>query len=198
MAKKISISGPASSGKSTLVNDLYPTLPDVERDSGIKVSVYKENSRQLWSEDYQDKYPTYDDLLADRKTWSKFQNQLVDLTVTQLNTNYEEFDIVIFDGGALENIVYTLLHDNSQSKYFSDSIIRSFKAMCDTDFIFKTTCLGFIEDDNFRTLDLGVRQAEIALYDRIQPACGFHILPLGRVDRINDVLKFLPKIVMVR
>lgn len=103
----IGISGPACTGKTTLLEDLKPELERLCASGGIKLEIRTERIRHLYQQRYHDIYATLDDLLGADPL--ELDLALAEMFRAETDLRSGCGELIIYDRTALDVAAYTSL-----------------------------------------------------------------------------------------
>lgn len=174
------ISGPSSTGKSTLLAELKKHLPDAV--------FVQEWARHLFETKYKSEYRDLDHLLAEKAY--EFQTELAKMTVG----NSIPGKTVIVDRAPLDIFIYSLLNMGGVGVKGLMEIMQIVISSCqDVDAVFMTKDLGFYEDDGLRSdLYRKNRQTEVYMFEHYPDAMMKNViwLPNNTDERVQTILSY--------
>lgn len=146
-----SLTGPASSGKTTILNGLKAVLPTFAQAKGLEVVFQEERVRSIFEQEFQEEYGTFENLMAQRPL--EFQLRASEVLMADAFAHQSRDIIVIADRAALDMLVYTTINI---ARGFRDPWIETMifgnlkKAMLRVDKVFMTRPLPLVVNDGFR------------------------------------------------
>lgn len=198
----LSISGPSSTGKTTLINDLYKNGNVLKSLTGTEnVVKVEETARGLFTEHFGKKYPSFEELLKNGADTMEFEF-IVARDQIHKYAKYAQDNTTLYlcDRCPLDTMVYLALNyqyanqkvrESYSSRY--QSMLTNLKDCYDRSAsqmrVYKTLPFSdeSIEDDGFRPMQYVYRrQAELLAFDLL--TTDLLILPSDRQERVQVVL----------
>jgi len=113
----IFVSGASSSGKTTIVNDLYAHLTIL----GHRCCVYSEIARYVFEKRFKETFGSIDKLAKDSKMYTIYQQYILCETIDRIkeimSLRMNDTNIFIFDRHPIETIAYTLLYSKADDDF---------------------------------------------------------------------------------
>lgn len=201
----IALSGPASTGKTTLINKLMEHEDKLKDILGVKkvVSV-SETARKIFDEEFKETYVTFENLVNDDLDIMRFQNMVAKDQIEKFHQEYmyNNDTLYLLDRGPLDTMIYTSLNyhhlksnvvKNLVRDIYEDTMVRlldTYRKSNDSGYYFCTVGSSDVIDDGFRPLSyINRRNAELVAFDMIRgQMC---TLPEGLDSRVDYILKHL-------
>lgn len=199
----IAISGPSSTGKTTLLQDLYHrnNVLTLATDAS-EVILVKETARSLFEDYFSDRYVTFEELLGNDRDTIEFEILVAKDQIASYN-EYNENSSVLYlcDRCPLDTMVYLALNYQYASKEVREeysnrylSIMRElFDCYNNSDIrVYRTFPFPdeSIEADGFRPIQyIYRRQAELMAFDLVN--VDLVELPDNRHDRVETIMNDL-------
>ena len=196
----ITISGPSSTGKTSLLESLKDYQDFIERVAKRPVVFGKESIREVVSQRYGQK--SLQDIFADPEESIKLQFEVARYNQDLYASLMKNSDVLhIYDRGPLDNLIYTLLCYNSAPEKLLQKYSKDFSKYCalnralsnciNTIFLTKIDYyMDHPEDDGFRPeLFSALRKVEIELFNTIFEKNNRVVnLPSSSSERLSAVL----------
>lgn len=197
----LNITGPASTGKTTLVNDLKSYTEELKKIFNVEeVKVLHETARGIFDRYFSNKYSTLEELLGNSRDAIEYHRYI---TINQLQTmsKYSNMPdtLLICDRCELDTMVYlSLNYHNIQDESLREELEVLYREMLrqlhesflqSNNITFRTLPFKDVEHDGFRPgLYDVLRQSECLGFDMITESVSI-LLPSGREERVNFILE---------
>lgn len=185
----LSISGPASTGKSTILSDLLKVKDKIEKmTEGLPVKFNTEGARHVWTDIYSKQYETIDDLMKDSDAFIRWQLDLV--AEYAESTKDQNSHLLITDRCELDCLVYTMMKGDQSNPGYLRVLERINKIKNDPTrhtTVYLTTDLGFVSQDGMRAMTYD-RDLETHLFRVLSGMYSTRSILPDRATRINQIL----------
>lgn len=189
----IGLSGPASTGKTTIFNSIKPHIQAFATAQGLTVHFIEERVRSIFQREFSGEFSSLEELLDNDPL--RFQLRLSEAFVDDAYAARTRHELIVTDRVGLDVLVYTNVNmmRGFRDPALENRIFRNLKAtMQKVDRIFMTRPLPSIEADGFRPPQYAAalnRSYEESLFDVLGGTYPHTVwLPSGREERINLIM----------
>lgn len=189
----VGLSGPASTGKTTILESIKEPLQAFAEKKGLNVMFREEQAREVFKAEFAEKYGDMDTLLA--RDPLRFQLRLSEVFLQDVFLARKKEDLVLSDRVGLDVLVYTNIHimRGYRNLEYERQICANLKTtMLKVEKIFMTQPLGQVEQDGFRPGKYSeplIRAHEENMFNVLGGTYPNTVwLPEGREDRISLIM----------
>lgn len=189
---RCSLTGPASTGKTTILTQLMPEVHAFAEKKGLQVTFQEERIRTIFEQEYADRYPTFEAVMDSEPL--EFQLKASEWFVRDAFSAQDRDSLVISDRFGLDVLVYTYVNlaRGFHNPQIEETITANLKkAMLRIDKAFMTRPLARVEKDGFRPAcyDGRFRTMEENLFNVLGSTFpNTTWLPSGKDERIDHIM----------